>query len=90
MFSRKKSIFSCMQDEIVGDVPRTKSPLLIRPSELCVVRLVIKGLSNKEIAKELGRSEKTIEKHRHNVMIKLGCLNMPQTIHQLHLARILP
>jgi DNA-binding NarL/FixJ family response regulator len=79
-----------MQDEIVRDVPRTDSPLLIRPSELCVVRLIIKGKTNKEIANELDRSEKTIEKHRHNILIKLGCLTMPQAIHQLHLARMLP
>ena len=79
-----------MQDEIVGDIPYTKRPLLIRPSELGVVRLAIKGLANKEIAQKLGVSERTVEKHRHNVLVKLGCLNMAQAVHQLHLARILP
>lgn len=79
-----------MQPEIVGDVPRTKSPLLIRPSELSVVRLVIKGLTNKEIAIKLDRSEKTVETHRHNLMVKMGCVTMPQLVHKLHLERILP
>jgi len=79
-----------MQPEIVRDIPHTKSPLLIRPSELCVVRLIVKGLTNKEIAMELDRSEKTIEAHRHNIMVKLGCLTMPQVVHKLHLERILP
>ena len=79
-----------MQDEIVADVPLTNRPLLIRPSELGVVRLVIKGLANKEIAVQLGITERTVERHRHNVLVKLKCLNMPQAIHKLHLARILP
>ena len=79
-----------MQPEIVRDIPRTSSPLLIRPSELGVVRLAIKGLANKEIAVQLGISEKTVEKHRHNILVKLKCLNMAQAVHQLHLARILP
>jgi DNA-binding NarL/FixJ family response regulator len=40
--------------------------------EVQVLQLIAEGLSNKEIAKNLGISAKTVEKHRQQVMNKLG------------------
>ncbi|WP_066710263.1 response regulator transcription factor [Celeribacter ethanolicus] len=37
-----------------------------------VARAVVKGLQNKQIAHDLGISQKTVEIHRHNAMEKLG------------------
>lgn len=74
----------------VARQPLTISPVLIRPSELNVVRLIVEGLANKEIADRLGISEKTVEKHRHNVLVKLKCHSMAHAIHTLHMAKILP
>jgi len=37
-----------------------------------VLQLVAEGGANKEIADELNISIKTVEKHRQNVMVKLG------------------
>lgn len=45
-------------------------PLTPRESE--IVKLIAEGYSNKEIAKELVISEKTVERHRANVLEKLG------------------
>jgi DNA-binding NarL/FixJ family response regulator len=37
-----------------------------------VVKLVAEGLSNRQIAEELVISEKTVQRHRANIMKKLG------------------
>jgi DNA-binding NarL/FixJ family response regulator len=46
------------------------NPLTPRESE--IVKLVAEGLSNREIATELVISEKTVERHRANILAKLG------------------
>jgi DNA-binding NarL/FixJ family response regulator len=38
-----------------------------------IVRLVRSGLSNKQIARELGISEGTVKQHLHTIYDKLGC-----------------
>jgi DNA-binding NarL/FixJ family response regulator len=45
-----------------------------------VVRLVANGYRNREVAKELGISVKTVETHRANIMNKLGFRNLAQLI----------
>jgi DNA-binding NarL/FixJ family response regulator len=47
-----------------------EDPLTPRESE--VVKLVAEGLSNREIAAELVISDKTVERHRANILAKLG------------------
>lgn len=49
---------------------RSSSELTMR--ELDVVRLIARGLSNRQIAQELHLSEKTIKNHVANVFVKLG------------------
>jgi DNA-binding NarL/FixJ family response regulator len=46
------------------------SPLTHR--EIEVVRGVADSLTSREIARQLGISEKTVEHHRQNVLLKLG------------------
>jgi PAS domain S-box-containing protein len=45
-------------------------------SEHCILRILLKGKSNKEIARELRRSVRTIEDHRAHIMQKLGVDNL--------------
>jgi DNA-binding NarL/FixJ family response regulator len=40
--------------------------------EFQVVRLIVEGLSNKEISKRLGLSDKTIKNHISHILAKLG------------------
>ncbi len=47
----------------------------ITVSEMRVLRLIVKGMSNKEIAQSLHRSRRTIEGHRAHLMQKLGVDN---------------
>lgn len=52
---------------------RRHSPVLtLSPRELEVIKLIAVGLRTKEIAGKLGISEKTVEKHRCNLRLKLG------------------
>jgi DNA-binding NarL/FixJ family response regulator len=44
----------------------------LTPRETEVVKLIAEGMSNREIAAELVISEKTVERHRSNILGKLG------------------
>lgn len=55
-----------------------KRPLTKREAE--IVRLVSGGLRNKDVAKTLGISVKTVETHRVNIMNKLALQNLAQLI----------
>jgi DNA-binding NarL/FixJ family response regulator len=52
------------------DLPVREDPLSPREQE--VVKLVAEGYSNKQIAETLVISEKTVERHRANILDKLG------------------
>lgn len=57
--------------------PRARSPLEdFTPRELQVAQLMAEARSNKEIARELGVSLKTVESHRAAVMLKSHCKNI--------------
>jgi two-component system response regulator FixJ len=55
--------------------------------EFEVMRLVVSGLSNKAMAKELGISPRTVETHRAHVMFKMGAKNLSELIHFSNLLR---
>ena len=50
-----------------------RTPLTTR--ELGVVRLLVEGYTNKEIAEKLFLSEQTVKNHLHNIFHKLGLSN---------------
>jgi DNA-binding NarL/FixJ family response regulator len=45
---------------------------VLTPRERAVALLIAGGLSNKDIARELGLSQGTIQNHVHNILQKLG------------------
>jgi PAS domain S-box-containing protein len=55
--------------------PDSDASKLLTATEMKVLRLIIKGMSNKEIAKLLHRSIRTIENHRAHIMMKLSVNN---------------
>jgi DNA-binding NarL/FixJ family response regulator len=58
------------------DVPPTSVDLVpLTPAETNVLSLLVKGLSDMQIAKQLGRSEGTVKKHVSNILGKLGAKN---------------
>jgi DNA-binding NarL/FixJ family response regulator len=52
------------------DLPLREEPLTAREQE--VLKLVAEGYMNKQIADALVISEKTVERHRANILEKLG------------------
>lgn len=62
----------------------------LTPREYEVLRLVITGMLNKQIAAALGASEKTIKVHRSHVMRKMGVLSAAELARLAEKAGITP
>ena len=58
--------------QMVEDKSRKKGGLDLYPRELEVLRLTAKGLRNKEIARDLNISERTVQAHLSNIFGKLN------------------
>ena len=52
----------------------------LTPRERQVLELVVKGASNKEVAKSLGIGQRTVETHRASVMKKVGARSIPELV----------
>lgn len=52
----------------------------LTPREFEVLRLLVRGKLNKQIAYTLGTSERTIKAHRHNLMEKIGARSLAETV----------
>ncbi|MEQ9412089.1 MAG: LuxR C-terminal-related transcriptional regulator [Fuerstiella sp.] len=55
----------------------------LSPRETEILKLVASGLTNKAVAREAGISEKTVEKHRANIMRKLGSRSVVDLIRRV-------
>jgi DNA-binding NarL/FixJ family response regulator len=64
------------QDYIEGVIYDITIHKQLTKAERKVLDFIMQGKSNKEIAKELGRSVRTIEDHRAHIMQKLGVDNL--------------
>jgi DNA-binding NarL/FixJ family response regulator len=53
---------------------------LLSPREKHILNLIGRSRSSKEIAEQLGISERTVETHRHNIIEKLGLSSTPRAI----------
>jgi FixJ family two-component response regulator len=62
----------------------------LTPREFEVMQRVIAGLLNKQIAGELGASEKTIKIHRGRVMEKMRVASVPDLVRMAQVAGVLP
>lgn len=58
------------QQEDVSDKPKRSKKLSVREKQ--VIKLVAEGYKTKDIAELLGISDRTVSKHRENIMTKLG------------------
>lgn len=59
--------------QITGN--KSITPVPFNDRELQVLRYVLQGLSNKEVARRLGRSPRTVDRYVEIVRFKLGAKN---------------
>ena len=64
---------SALKQDVLADILRCKP---LTETETIVLRLILKGKSNKEIANILHRSVRTVEVHRSHIMHKLNVNNV--------------
>jgi DNA-binding NarL/FixJ family response regulator len=71
---------------LMREVAAPRSPESLTERETDVLRLLAKGLANKEIARELAIGDKTVKSHVSSILSKLGVQSRTQAA--LHAARI--
>lgn len=62
----------------------------LTPRQKEILRLVAQGLTNREVAKHLGISVRTVEVHRFNLMRRLKVRNVAQLLRQALIQGLLP
>jgi DNA-binding NarL/FixJ family response regulator len=62
----------------------------LSPWEEGVVRLVVRGLSNRQISQALDISENTVQRHLSNIFEKVGVRNRRTLLKRLFLENLLP
>jgi len=63
---------------LVREVRAPESPEVLTEREIDVLKLIARGMSNKEIALDLSIGEKTVKTHVSNILGKLGVLSRTQ------------
>jgi two-component system nitrate/nitrite response regulator NarL len=63
--------------------PRVRTAPFLTPKEKEVIRYVVEGYSNKEIADKMDISPRTIETHRSNVLNKFNLKNTTELIKKI-------
>jgi DNA-binding NarL/FixJ family response regulator len=71
---------------LMREVAAPRSPETLTERETDVLRLLAKGLANKEIARELAIGDKTVKSHVSSILSKLGVQSRTQAA--LHAARL--
>jgi two-component system, NarL family, response regulator LiaR len=71
---------------LMREVRAPENPESLTERENDVLKLIAGGMSNKEIARELGIGEKTVKTHVSNILSKLGVLSRTQAA--LHAVRM--
>lgn len=63
-----------------GHAPRRPSARLLTPREQEVLSLVARGFAGKQVARHLGISPKTVERHKTRIFAKLGVPNQAAAV----------
>jgi DNA-binding NarL/FixJ family response regulator len=84
-FIAKDVTFEDIVERILEAAPKTRRSarrpkLGLTPREIHVLKQVAAGLSNKQIAKRLGLSEKTVRNHLSRTFNKLGATNRTEAV----------
>ena len=71
---------------IKNDLQATTNKLLetLTPREKEILNLLLKGLTNKDIATHIGKTDATVKIHKSRVLKKMGVRTLPELISQYH------
>src|SRR5919198_5501002 len=90
---RSYTLALCMNHPVATEDPMPREhgrwPLLT-PRHREVLVLIVRGLTSREIAVELGISRRTVEVHRTNIMRRLGARNVSDLFREALLQRLIP
>lgn len=70
--------------------PKENSRTQPTPREVEIIKLLVEGKANKEIAAKLGITIRTVETHRAKIMLKLGLHSLAELIHYAIRNKIVP
>jgi two-component system NarL family response regulator len=71
---------ACIPADLVTKLTQRSGNPDVSRRELEVLRLVMIGTGNKDIAKKLGISERTVREHISNILTKLGVRDRTQAV----------
>lgn len=69
---------------------RANGPCLLTPRHREVLQLIIEGMTNRQIAKTLCISHRTVEVHRTNIYRRLGARNISDLFREAILQQLVP
>ncbi len=69
-----------LQQTVTTEHRRSAQPEQLTPREIDVLRLLVRGNTNRQIAELLGLSVRTVENHRANLMGKLGLVSRVELV----------
>jgi two-component system response regulator NreC len=69
-----------LQEPTSRHAPRNADPDALSPRELDVLKRLVRGYTNRQIAEELGISVRTVDGHRGNLTSKLGLQNRAELV----------
>ena len=70
----------CIRDRTGKDSDKPRREHLLSAREMQVMRLVAKGMSNKDIAVDLGLTVRTVKAHLSNIFVKLDVASRTEAI----------
>ncbi len=74
------SLLEAVQEAIAAGLTRPRALPPLTPRERAVLAALVAGQSNKEIARDMGISHRTVEVHRASLMTRLGARNLAEAV----------
>lgn len=78
--STRAPVASLASALVPGVVARRPAPARLTPREREILALVARGLAGKQVARQLGISPKTVERHKTRIFAKLGVPNQTAAV----------
>ena len=73
-------LLEAVAEAIATGPARPRELPALTPREKAVLTALVAGRSNKEIAREMGISHRTVEVHRASLMVRLGARNLAEAV----------